>query len=329
MNHFILLINQPTITNKLQREKYMEINSFKNYIQFEKRYSEHTVRAYISDLTQFLNFSKDKFDVSDVKQINHSLIRTWMVELISQNTSTRSINRKISTLKTYFTFLLKKNEITVNPMLKIISPKSSKKLPVFVPEKEIKKLLASLKASTEFKDIRDGLVLTLLYATGMRKAELIGLLIENINYEKRTIKILGKGNKERILPFSPEIGKLIRNYIDASTSAYPNIYSPYLFHNEKGNKLYPKAVYNIVNAYLDSIPNLEKKSPHVLRHSFATHLLDNEAELKSVSSLLGHSSLVATQVYTHSTVERLKKVYQSAHPKSRKKLVSIKEEKAE
>lgn len=292
----------------------MAVSSFLQYIRFEKRFSPNTVLAYEKDLEQFFNYQKSQYETDDPALINHAMIRSWIVSLMEQKISPRSINRKLTALKTYYKFLLKKGEIRINPMLKVQAPKTSKRLPVFVDQGKMQLLFSDVDFGEGFEAIRDRLILELFYATGMRLSELVGLTDQSIDLYHCTVKVLGKRNKERIIPFTDKLKELIKAYVDArKVVVHP---SPAFFITEKGKPVYPKLIYRIVTARISSVTTLEKKSPHVLRHTFATHMLNNGADINSVKELLGHANLSATQVYTHNTIEKLKQVYKQAHPRA-------------
>lgn len=284
---------------------------FLRYIRDEKRYSPHTLKAYQSDLEQFYSFI-DSHEISEVKYITHHIIRSWIVDLIESSNSNRSVNRKLSTLKTYFKFLLKEGEIKTNPMLKVLPPKTSKRLPVFLEQDSMNVLLNEVIFKDGFNGIRDKLIIELFYATGMRLSELSNLKISDINFVNLTLKVLGKRNKERIIPFDQRLGDLIIKYIESRKEL--DSHSSYLFITKKQEKIYDKLVYRIVNSYLSKVTSLTKKSPHVLRHTFATHMLNQGADLNAIKEILGHANLSATQVYTHNTIDKLKSIYKTAHP---------------
>jgi integrase/recombinase XerC len=300
----------------------MEKDNFINYIRFEKRYSPHTVIAYRTDLEQFHEFLSQQYGISDIIDVNHAMIRSWLVFLMEKQNSPRSINRKITTLKSFYKFLIKEGIISQNPIRKIITPRTSKRLPVFVEKERMDILLDEIDFGEGFHALRDRMILEMFYATGMRLSELVNLKESDIDFHYSSIKVLGKRNKERLIPFSDKFGKLLKTYIHArrdainGVSATDGASTVTLFFTGSGRKMYPKMVYRIVNAYLGQVTTIEKKSPHVLRHTFATHLLNNGAELNAVKELLGHANLSATQVYTHITIEKLKKIYQQAHPKA-------------
>ncbi|HRH67399.1 MAG TPA: tyrosine-type recombinase/integrase [Bacteroidia bacterium] len=292
----------------------MNIQSFLQYIQFEKRFSPHTLVAYESDLTQFFEFQNKTYEITEVKAINHPMIRSWIVSMMEQGITPRSINRKITTLKTFYKFLLRKGEIQINPMLKVLSPKTSKRLPVFVDEPKMELLFSDVDFGKGFEAVRDRLLLEFLYATGMRLSELIGLRDLSVDSYQGQLKVLGKRNKERIIPFTNKLKGLIKEYRDERDQHFSAV--PSFFVTDKGKTLYPKLVYRIVTRRLGEVTTLDKKSPHILRHTFATHMLNNGADINSVKELLGHSNLSATQVYTHNTIEKLKQAHKQAHPRA-------------
>jgi integrase/recombinase XerC len=292
----------------------MNIQSFLQYIRFEKRFSPHTVKAYQSDLQQFAAYLKETYEVDEAPQVMHSMIRSWMVQLMENGVTSRSINRKLTTLKTYYRFLLRKEEIKVNPMLKVIAPKTSKRLPVFVEQSRMEVLFSQDSFGKNFEDLRDRLVLEFLYSTGMRLSELIGLRDEAIDQYLCQLKVIGKRNKERIIPFTNVLKDAIREYLEERNKKFSGV--PAFFLTDSGKAMYPKFVYRIVTRRLSLVTTLARKSPHILRHTFATHMLNNGADINSVKELLGHANLSATQVYTHNTIEKLKKVYKQAHPRA-------------
>lgn len=293
-----------------------EIQSFIDYLKFEKRYSVHTIRSYHDDLNQFFNFLEIQFGKIKLKEISHSFVRSWLASLKEQEMEARSVNRKISTLKSFFKFQLKQRAVTGTPMTNVISQRVSKRLPVFIKEEDSKKLIATLQKNAEdWKSLNAKMLITFFYETGMRLSELINLKENHIDFYKGQVKILGKGNKERIIPVSRDIVRMTKDYIQLKKKEFEKTEDALLV-NEKGKKLYPKYAYNMVNKVLGNVKTLDRKSPHVLRHTFATHLMNNGANLDAVKELLGHSSLATTQVYTHNTIEKLKDVYKKAHPKA-------------
>ncbi len=288
------------------------LKEFLNYIKFEKRYSQHTIISYQNDLEQFFTFLTE-YDSPPVQKITATFIRSWLAQLKGEEKLTaKSINRKISTLKSFFKYQLKNGVIKVSPMTTITSPKIGKRLPQFLKESDVETLFQHV----EFPDDWDGrstrLILLLFYNTGIRLSELINLKQSQLDVYNRQIKVLGKGNKERIIPVSADLIKELTDLIANS----PGKEIPNVFVTEKGKPLNPRNVYSRVKTYLSAVTTLEKKSPHILRHTFATHLMNNGADLNAVKELLGHSSLAATQVYTHNTIEKLKDVFKKAHPKA-------------
>lgn len=295
----------------------MKQTTFLNYIKFEKRLSKHTLTAYQSDLEQFMNFIHATYDLKSEEEIRHFHIRSWIVSLIQQQISTRSINRKLSCLKTYFKFLQKREGLTHNPMLKVQAPKVGKRLPVFVHEDKMDLLFDKVDFGEGYEGERDRAIMETLYATGIRRAELIGLDLQDIDFPKQQLKVTGKGNKQRLVPFGTHLSNILTKYIATRKETFEDLVTKSLFLTIKGKTMYPKLVYNLVRKTLSQVTTAEQRSPHVLRHSFATHLSDNGADLNAIKALLGHANLAATQIYTHNSVEKLKRVYQQAHPKAR------------
>lgn len=293
----------------------MHTESFLNYIKAEKRYSAYTVKSYQNDLWQFFYFISTEYSFTKVNEISHKHIRLWIVHLMNNNLSARSINRKITTLKSYYKYLLRENVVIVNPMVKIVSPKMSKSLPVFVEKKQVQSLLDDYSFDDSFSGTRNKLIIEMFYCTGMRLSELINLKISNIDTDSMQIKVLGKRNKERIIPFSITLKNAINNYREKINIDGLKL-NEYLFITEKGKKIYEKLAYRVVNSYLNIVTTIDKKSPHTLRHTFATHMLNEGADLNAIKELLGHANLSATQVYTHNTFEKLKSIYNQAHPRA-------------
>ena len=297
----------------------MDSAVFLKYLELEKRFSPHTIIAYQNDLAQFYTYLEETYSLASISEVRHFHIRAWVVELMQNNISPRSVNRKLSTLKTYFKFLIKREAIKENPMLKVIAPKTGKRLPVVVKEVDLGQLFEKVDFGEGYPAVRDEMIMELLYATGMRRSELIQLTPNHLDFFNQQIKVLGKGKKERLIPFAKPLADRLKNYMAVRSDEFGLGEGAPLFLTEKGKKLYPKLVYNIVKKYLSQVTTVEQRSPHVLRHSFATHLSDSGADLNAIKELLGHSSLAATQVYTHNSIEKLKKVYQQAHPKAKKK----------
>jgi integrase/recombinase XerC len=290
------------------------IESFQKYLLFEKRYSQHTIQAYKTDLSQFRNFLSSNFSIESPAEADHNSIRAWVVSLVEANQSNRTVNRKMATLRAFYKFLLKREQIEKDPSRRIKSLKLSRKLPTFVREDDMTKILDHVDFPDDFSGKRDQIVMELLYGTGIRLSELIELKVHDINRSRETIKVLGKRNKERIIPVSRTIIDLIFKYKEKLSVISNN--NSHLIVTDSGDKAYPMLIYRIVKKYLDLFVTLDKKSPHVLRHTYATHLLNKGADLNAVKDLLGHSSLAATQVYTHNTIDKLKKVFDKAHPKA-------------
>lgn len=295
----------------------MKVDSFLQYLQYEKRFSPHTVLAYQKDLEQFTTFIMEICGLTSVAEVRHSHIRSWVVELLSGDITPRTVRRKLSALKSYFRFLLKREHLSHNPMLKVSSPRMGKRLPVVVNAPELGRLFDHVTFGEDFEGRRDRLLMEMLYATGMRRSELINLKIGDIDFHAGQFRVLGKGDKERLIPFGSELSGQIRAYMSIREATFPGDPYPNLFLTGKGQPLYPKMVYNIVHKWLSLVTTVEQRSPHVLRHSFATHLSENGADLNAIKALLGHANLAATQVYTHNSIEKLKKVYRKAHPKAK------------
>ncbi|MFC0778936.1 tyrosine-type recombinase/integrase [Flavobacterium sp. HJSW_4] len=291
--------------------------AFSDYLLLEKKYSPHTVGAYLNDIISFESFVKESFDQDSIDLVNYSQVRSWIVFLVDQDISNVSVNRKMASLKAFYKFLLKTKQIEVSPMLKHKSLKTPKVVQIPFSEKELNDLLTVIDAPVGFEEIRDKLIVEMFYVTGMRRAELIHLMIKNVDRSAGTIKVLGKRNKERIIPILPIIADQIDAYVKERDGLEGLADSDYFFVSKKGLKLSESFVYRLINSYFSRVSEKVKKSPHVLRHTFATHLLNNGADLNSVKELLGHSSLASTQVYTHNSLAELKKVYIGAHPRSK------------
>jgi len=292
--------------------------AFRDYLQLEKKYSPHTINAYLNDISYFEIFNKESFEQDTIEQVNYSQIRSWIVSLVDDGVSNTTVNRKIASLKAFYKFLLKTKQIELNPLLKHKALKTEKKLQIPFSEKELVDALSQNPDVEGFEEVRDRLIVELFYTAGIRRTELIHLKITNINFVNHTIKVLGKRDKERILPVLPVIVEQIKKYINERSLLEIIVDSEYLFITKKGLKLNDSFVYRLINSYFSTVSEKVKKSPHILRHTFATHLLNNGADLNSVKELLGHSSLASTQIYTHSSLNELKKVYKEAHPRNKK-----------
>lgn len=293
------------------------LEKFLEYLSFEKRYSPLTIKAYQSDLDQFEQYLQKTFEVNII-DVDSYQVRSWVVELKNKGFKNKTIHRKISSVKSFFKFMLKIGELEVNPTAKVALPKLESRLPDFVRDADMQALLKEKReALCDYDSRRDYTLFLLLYATGMRRAEVINLSEESFDFQNRTVKVLGKRNKERVVPIETSVVEQLREYQKEKSDL--NIGdSSFYFATSKGEKLSEKFVYQMVNNYLSVVPSLKKRSPHVLRHTFATQMLENGADLMAIKDLLGHESLSSTQVYTHNTIEKLKQVYKSAHPKERK-----------
>jgi len=286
-------------------------DKFIEYISSEKRFSEHTIKSYSSDISQFHDYLSLEFDITNkVEDISFQLIRSWIASLLECGINARSVNRKISTLRTYFRFLLREGVLQENPILRLIPPKSKKRLPVFIEEDQIEDLLNNVEFEKGYDGERNKLIIEMFYVTGIRLSELINIKIESIDFENNVVKVLGKRNKERLIPLSLNISNGLKYFIK-------NYHlENFLFSSLDGKKLYSKLVYRVVKKYIGKISSVNKKSPHILRHTFATHMLNNGADINAIKELLGHANLSATQVYTHNTIQKLKSVYKQAHPRA-------------
>lgn len=296
----------------------MFFSEFNDYLLLEKKYSGHTAKAYLNDLESFSHFAQEHYDLHSIDNISYSIIRSWIVSLVEDGISNRSINRKITSLKTYYKFLLKTGVIDVSPLVKHKALKVAKKIQVPFSEREIEDVLSMLQEAEGFEGIRNRLIVELFYSTGMRRAELVNLKCDDISLSQRTVKVLGKRNKERIIPLLPSVMASIQAYSQERTQLENIEDSSFFFVSKKGVKIYETLVYRIINSYFSKASEKVKKSPHILRHSFATHLLNEGADLNAVKELLGHSSLASTQVYTHNSIAQLKEVYRNSHPRNTK-----------
>ena len=291
----------------------MHISQFLKYISLEKRYSDHTVKAYNVDLSQLDNYLLDSYK-SSLSDANQEMLRSWLVEMLEFGISAKSVNRKITSVRSFYKFMLREGLVKFDPSLKLQSVKSSNKLPVFVEEFQMQKLLREETFENDFEGKRDLLILDLFYSTGIRLSELINIKLNDFNLKNRVLKVLGKRNKERVVPLTTELICSIDKYMPFREDKH--VETDFLLITSGGKKMYPSLVYKIVNQRLSTVTSLAKKSPHVLRHTFATHMLNNGADLNSIKELLGHANLSATEVYTHNSIEKLKKVYKQAHPRA-------------
>ncbi len=292
------------------------VSYFIQHIKYEKRLSHHTVTAYESDMKQFSAFLLFQYELKEPEKADFQMIRSWIVALVEEKIENRSINRKIATLRTFFNFLLRHKNISTDPMLKIKALKTDKTLPKYIEEKPMENLLDDIEFSEDFAGQRDKLVLELLYGTGMRLAELIGLKIADLNLYNNTLIVLGKRNKQRIIPVNQTLVEAIKKYLTLRTDIVDDTSNNFLILTDNGTQAYPMFVQRLTKKHLSLVTSLDQRSPHVLRHTFATHLLNRGADLNAIKDLLGHSSLAATQVYTHNSIEKLKKIFQQAHPKA-------------
>lgn len=293
------------------------ISSYLAYLQYEKRYSVNTITAYQTDLTQFLQYNIEFTGLDDLSKAGVMLIKGWVVWLMENKNTTRSVNRKLTALRSFYKYLLRQGIIDINPLAKITTPRTSKRLPQFVSETG----MAHLKPlddllSKDFKTVRGVLIFEMFYLTGIRVAELMALKNSDVDWATRSIKVVGKRNKQRIIPISDDLTRLCRGYVEKKTQHFERDVSPFFFVNDKGNELGHQWVYRLIKKQLSIVTTISKKSPHILRHTFATHLLNHGADLNAIKELLGHSSLAATQVYTHNSFEKLKKMYNQAHPRA-------------
>jgi integrase/recombinase XerC len=295
----------------------MIVNSFLEYLSLEKNYSQHTIVAYKNDLRSFKEFCKSEYDTDDLIAVVYPQLRSWIVSLVNSGVSNNTINRKVSSLKSFYKFLQKTKQKEFNPLAKHKALKVVKKVQVPFTVDEINKVIDALDVASDFTSVRNRLIVELFYSTGIRRIELVNLQLTSVDFYKGTIKVLGKRNKERIIPLIASVLKTVQEYLSLREGVVSN--ESALFVTEKGNKIYETLVYRVINNYFSRVSTKVKKSPHILRHSFATHLLNQGADLNSVKELLGHSSLASTQVYTHNSLEKIKKVYNQAHPRSRKK----------
>jgi integrase/recombinase XerC len=298
------------------KDKYID------YLRFEKRYSAHTILAYHTDLDDFSAFLLMQYSIIDLLQADHTMIRSWLISLIERKISSRSVNRKVSTLKSFYKYCQKQDLIQISPMLKVVAPGMSKHLPVFLTQASLNALFTETDFDPDYEGVRDKMIITLFYATGIRRAELVQIKIPDLDLDAGTLKVIGKRNKERIVPLGEKVTDELKGYLlFRSRFLSGNKYhlqnnNQSLFVTSKGIPVYPRLIHTIVHKYLSLIASNSKLSPHVLRHTFATHMLDNGADLNAIKEILGHASLAATQVYTHNTIEKLKSIYKLAHPRA-------------
>jgi integrase/recombinase XerC len=296
----------------------MLLSQFEEYLTLEKNYSVHTVNAYIKDIYEFSSFCRDNFELKSLDQAAYVMVRNWIVQLSETKVTNRTINRKIASLKAYFKFLQKIGEIEISPLAKHKALKTAKKIEIPFSEAEMNAVLSAIVYNDDFEGKRDRLIIYVLYATGMRRSELINLKLSDVNFESDTIKVLGKRKKERIIPMLQETKGYFGSYYEERNKLENIIDKHFVFLSKSGNKVYETLVYRIINKYFREVSSKVKTSPHILRHTFATHLLNKGADLNAVKELLGHSSLASTQVYTHNSIAELKKVHASAHPRGEK-----------
>ena len=290
-------------------------DSFLDYLQYERNYSEETIKSYREDLRQFEEFARGEIGDSAPSEVKAELVREWIVSLMDRGYTSTSINRKLSSLRSFYKFLLRKGEVAVNPLQKITGPKNKKPLPAFLRESDMDRLLDEVDFGEGFKGCRDHMIIEMFYATGVRLSELIGLDNEDVDFSSSLVKVTGKRNKQRLIPFGEELKIAMTEYVDVRNEAVP-VRTDAFFVRENGERLSRSIVENLVKRNLSKVVTLKKRSPHVLRHTFATTMLNHDAELGAIKELLGHESLATTEVYTHTTFEELKKVYNLAHPRA-------------
>ena len=293
----------------------MLTDSFLDYLRYERNYSEKTVLAYGEDISQLREFAQERMEKFDPAEVKPELVREWIVSLMDQGYTSTSVNRKLSSLRSFYKYLLRQGEVSVDPLRKITGPKNKKPLPSFLKESEMNKLLDDTDFGEGFKGCRDRLIIEMFYATGMRLSESIGLDDKDVDFSASLLKVTGKRNKQRLIPFGDELKETMLEYVDIRNEMISGR-SDAFFVRENGERLYKNLVYNLVKRNLSKVVTLKKRSPHVLRHTFATTMLNNDAELGAVKELLGHESVATTEIYTHATFEELKKVYKQAHPRA-------------
>ncbi|MBM1107980.1 tyrosine-type recombinase/integrase [Aurantibacter crassamenti] len=295
----------------------MSIQAFVDYLLHEKNYSLHTVTAYQKDIQAFSDFCLIKYEISNIDSVDYAIVRGWIVMLVDDEISNRTVNRKIASLKAYYKFLQRIGLIDSNPLAKHKALKTAKKIEVPFSEEEMAQVLSQIDFEDDFEGIRNKLIIELLYTTGMRRAELVGLTVENVDLKNRVLKVLGKRNKERLVPLLPNTIELFNLYLERRETLENIFDKSFIFLSKSGKKVYGTLVYRVINHYLSLVSSKVKRSPHILRHTFATHLLNKGADLNSVKELLGHSSLASTQVYTHNSIAELKKIHSMSHPRSK------------
>ena len=295
----------------------MSVTAFISYLTLEKNYSSHTIKAYKNDISDFESYCKDNFDFDTIETTDYSIIRSWIIQLVESGISNRSVNRKVASLKAYYKFLLKTGSITASPLARHRALKTSRKIEIPFSESEMERIFEEVPFKNDFEGIRDKLIIELLYSTGIRRSELINLKVTDIKLYENSIKVLGKRNKERIIPLLHTIRELFESYFQLRDEVVVPKEKEFVFLTKNGHKIYETLVYRIINRYFSIVSSKVKRSPHILRHTFATHLLNKGADLNAVKELLGHSSLASTQVYTHNSIAELKKVHSAAHPRSR------------
>lgn len=295
----------------------MYTTEYIQYLSTEKRFSAHTIRAYHSDIEQFRTFLETDYNNSDITTALSSQIRSFVASLMDQKTNSKSVNRKLTCLRSYYKYCLRHQYIIANPMSKVVSPRNSKRLPYFIEQESMNNLFENIAFEDSFIGHRDKAILETFYGTGMRLNELRTLTISNIDFSQKTVKVLGKRNKERIIPFGNKMRESLTDYISILEESFDTSkHNNFLFVSIKGEQLCPKSIYLIVRKYVDQITTIGKRSPHILRHTFATHLLNEEAPLNAIKEMLGHTSLASTQIYSHNSINRLKNIYKQAHPRA-------------
>jgi integrase/recombinase XerC len=294
----------------------MSIEDFEKYLTSERKYALHTVNAYVHDLSDFINYIQIEYGVADLKEVEYPIIRSWLIGLMEAGLSSKTINRKTASLKAFYAFLQRKGVVQSHPLSGHKPLKMPHSIEVPLSEQEMMRLIQNFPTPNTYEDLRDQIMIELLYSTGIRRAELISLLVFNVNLEQRWIKVIGKRNKERIIPLLDALIPRLQSFLSMRRKAFENPISDYLFLTNSGNKIYDSLVYRTINRYLREVSGKTKKSPHILRHTFATHLLNNGADINSVKELLGHSTLASTQVYTHNSIAELRRIHEGAHPRN-------------